>query len=135
VALDLAGDVAGLGVLVLELADMDGVALALVRPEVLGLLLAVVGDDRVGRVEDGLCRAVVLLELHHLGVRVIPLELQDVPDVGPAEAVDGVVRDQAVRDEVVGVLDVEVVDRGIEPDLLGSLHGVELAVGGEHRGA
>ena len=93
--LDLAGDVARLRVLVVELGDHDRLPAPGLGPEVLLLLLAVVGDDRVGRVEDRLGRAVVLLELDDLGAGEVALEVEDVADVGAAEAVDrlGVVAD------------------------------------------
>ena len=88
VALDLAGHEARLGVLVLELAQVHRLALAGVGPEVLGLLGAVVGDQRVGGVEHRLGGAVVLLELDDGGVGEVVLELEDVADVGAAEGVD-----------------------------------------------
>jgi hypothetical protein len=47
-----------------------------------------VRDHRVGGGEHGLGRAVVLLELDHLGVREVVLELEHVADVGAAEGVD-----------------------------------------------
>jgi len=62
---------------------------------VLGLLRPVVGDERVGGVEDRLRGAVVLLELDHLRVGVVFLEVENVPDVGASELVDrlGIVPD------------------------------------------
>ena len=59
-----------------------------VGPELLVLAVEVVSDDRVGRAEDVLRRAVVLLEQHHPRARVVALELGDVADVGAAERVD-----------------------------------------------
>ena len=76
--LDLADDEPRLGVLVVELADLDLVALAEVGPERLAHPPAVVRDDRVGGVEDGLGRAVVLLEPDDLGVGEVVLEIEDV---------------------------------------------------------
>ena len=130
--LDLGHHEARLGVLVLELAHVDRIALAELRPEELVLALPVVRDDRVRRVEDRLRRAVVLLELDDRGIRVVPLEAEDVLDVGAPEGVDRVVGDQAVGDEVVGVLDVEVVDRRVESHTLDCLHEVEGPVLREH---
>ena len=49
---DLRGDVARLGVLVLDLDDAHRLALAELRPEVLLLALAVVADDAVRGLED-----------------------------------------------------------------------------------
>ena len=109
--LDLGHDEARLGVLVLELAHVHRIALAELRPEELVLALAVVGDHPVRRVEDRLRRAIVLLELDDGGIGEVALEAKDVLDVGAAEAVDRVVGEQPVRDEVVRALDVDVVDR------------------------
>ena len=53
--------------------------------------VGVAGDDRVGRVEDGLRRAVVLLERDHPRAGEVVLELGDVADVGAAERVDRLV--------------------------------------------
>ena len=60
-------------------------------PELLVGPALVARDHRVGRVEDQLRRAVVLLQLDHRGVRVVPLEVEDVLDVGAAPAVDRLV--------------------------------------------
>ncbi len=89
--LDLRHHEARLGVLVLELAHVHRVAVAQLAPERLVLARAVVRDHRVGRVQDRLRGAVVLLELDHLGVREVVLEVEDVADVGAAEAVDRLV--------------------------------------------
>ena len=62
-----------------------------VRPQVLRPPVGVAGDDGVRRVEDRLRRAVVLLQQHRGGVRVVALELQDVADRRTAEGVDGLV--------------------------------------------
>ncbi len=63
-------------------------------------------DDRPGDVQDGLRGAVVLLEPEHLAVGVVPLEVQDVPDIRPAERVDalGIVADHADVLEAFGQL-------------------------------
>src|SRR5206468_6651003 len=89
---DLRGDVARLGMLVLDLDRVDRLALAELRPEVLRLTLSVVRDDAVRRLEDRVRRAVVLLEGDRLRAREVALELHDVPDVGAPERVNGLVR-------------------------------------------
>ena len=66
-------------------------AVAAVGPEVLLAALGVLGDDRVGRLQDGLGRAVVLLEQDGPRVRVVLLELDDVADRRAAERVDRLV--------------------------------------------
>ena len=133
--LDLRRDPARLLAVTLELPDLDLVALFLVGPEVLLEAAAVVLDDRVGGVEDRLSRAVVLLELDDAGVGEVLLEVEDVADVRAAPAVDRVVGDDAVGDEVVGALDVDVVDRLVELDEADGLDSVVAAVLGEHRHA
>ena len=89
--LDLGRDVPRLGVLVLELGDVDGLAAADVAPQLLGLAALVVRHDRVRRREDRLRGAVVLLQLHDMRAREVTLEVEDVRDVRAAEAVDRLV--------------------------------------------
>ena len=91
-ARDLGGDEARLGVLVLDLDDLHRLALAELREEALRLAVAVVLDHRVRGAEDRVRRAVVLLERDRLRAREVALEVEDVVDVGAAEAVDRLVR-------------------------------------------
>src|SRR5262249_31304395 len=86
--LPLARDEARRGMLALELGEVDLLALAELGPEALAEPAGVVGDDTVGGLENGLGRAVVLLELDDEGVLEVDRELEDVADLGPAEAVD-----------------------------------------------
>ena len=88
----LLGHERGLVVLVVGHVADDGRARALVGPQVLGLAAPVLRDHRVGRGQDVLGGAVVLLEQDDLRVRVVLLELLDVADGGAAEGVDGLVR-------------------------------------------
>ncbi len=134
-AQDLAGDPGRLVALVLGPVTRDRVTRVADGEELLGLAAEVVGDDGVGRIEDRLGRAEVLLEHDGGHVGEGPLELQDVADVGAAPAVDRLVgvahdADVAVRlaqqlDDlvlrVVGVL--ELVDQDVPEALL---------VGGAH---
>ncbi len=76
---------------VLDLEDADGLAVAEVGPEVLRLPLGVVGDHVVGRAEDRVGRTVVLLEGHDPRLPEVALELEDVADVGSAEAVHALI--------------------------------------------
>ena len=109
----LAGDPLGLVDLVVGVVADDGVAGALVGPQLLGLAADVVGDDGVGGVEDGLGRPVVLLEQHHRGVGERVLELHDVAHVGAPEGVDAVVNKNAIGDVGVGGLHLQVVDGAV----------------------
>ncbi len=89
--LDLGADPASLVALVCRLEEADLLAVALVREEALRLSLRVVGDDRIGGIEDVAGRAVVLLELHDLRIRIVLLEGEDVPDVGTTPGIDRLV--------------------------------------------
>ena len=73
---------------VLGVVPHDAVAAALLAPEVLLLAIGVIANDRVGRVENGLRAAVVLIEHDRGDVVERLLELQDVPNVGAAPPVD-----------------------------------------------
>ena len=74
-------------VLVPRPVDRRPLALPVVGPEPLVLPGGVVGDDGGGDVEDALGRPVVLLEGDDAAVRVVLLEVEDVPEVGAAPAV------------------------------------------------
>src|SRR2546425_1643788 len=90
-AFDLARDELGLVRLVVRLHHDDVGATLPVGPELLLLARRVVAHDRMRGVENPLGRAVVLLELDDLGVRIIALEVEDVADVGAAPAEDRLV--------------------------------------------
>ena len=89
--LEPVGHVAGLVGLVVGVVAGDLHPRAPLGPQLLGQPAGVLGDDGVGRVEDGLGAAVVLLQVHHGGVGEGGLELQDVAPVGPPEGVYGLV--------------------------------------------
>ena len=63
-------------------------AVAFLREELLVVLLPGVHDEVVGEVEDGLGGAVVLFELEQAGAGELLGEGEDVPEVGPAKAID-----------------------------------------------
>ncbi|GAA3297762.1 hypothetical protein GCM10020295_31490 [Streptomyces cinereospinus] len=90
-AVYLVGD--ELGLVVLGVGDVAGDARARARvgPQVLGAAGLVALDDRVGRGEDRLRGAVVLLQQDRRRVRVVLLELEDVADGRAAEGVDRLV--------------------------------------------
>ena len=87
--------------LVLGVVAHDRLAAALLGPQGLRLAHGVVGDHRVGGVEDRLGGAVVLLQHHDGGVGEGLLELQDVADVGAPPPVDGLVAVADDRDLVM----------------------------------
>ncbi len=74
--------------LVLGVVAGDELAADLFGPEVLGTARRVVGDHRVGGVEDALAGAVVLLHEDDRRLGEGLLELRQVPEVRPAEFVD-----------------------------------------------
>ena len=104
---DLGGDVARLGLLVLDLDHPHRIAVAELRPEPLFLPLGVVRDHGVRRLENRVRRAVVLLERDRACLGEVALELQDVADVGATEGVDRLVG-IADRADVVMVLGEEL---------------------------
>ena len=57
-------------------------------PQLLVLAALVVPHDAVSRVEDGLRGTVVLLQLQHLRLRIVLLELQNQPDISSSKCVD-----------------------------------------------
>ena len=101
-------------------------------PELLGGPLLVALDDGVRDVEDGLRGAVVLLQGDGASVGIVAFEGEDVPDVSSSKAVDGVVGDEPVGDEVVRPLDVEVEYSSRNVHALDSLDDVIAAFIVEH---
>ena len=131
----LVGDERSLVVLVLRVVAGDELAADLLGPEVLRTACRVVGDDRVGGVEDALAGAVVLLhdDDRRLGEEL--LELHQVAEIGSAELVDRVVGDESLGHEVVRARDVEVVDGDVEVDGLHRRDDVEGPVVADHHHA
>ncbi len=76
---------------VVGLAHHHPRATLVLRPQALLLALAVDADDVVGRIEDGLGGAIVLLQIDDAGVGEIALEVEDVAQVGCPPGVDGLV--------------------------------------------
>ena len=89
--LDLVDHKTGLVVLVLSFESHDRETGPPVGPQVFRGSFGVVGDDRVGRFQNGLGGPVVLVEDDHPGVGVILLEVAYVADVGSAELVNRLV--------------------------------------------
>ena len=110
-ARDLGRDEPRLRVLVLDLDDLDRLALTEVGEEPLRLALRVVLDHRVRGSEDRVRRAVVLLERDDLGAGEVALELEDVADVRAAKRVDRLIR--VADDEEVAVLLGEQLEQAV----------------------
>ncbi len=85
---DLVHDERRLVVLVFCVVAGDELATDLLGPEVLRPARRVVGDHRVGGVENALTRPVVLLHHDDRRFREHLLELQEIPKIGPAKFVD-----------------------------------------------
>ena len=91
-AVDLAGNegrlvMLGVGHVAHNLGAVTGVG-----PQVLDPAIGILGDNRVGRAQNGLGRAVVLLEKNGPRVRVVLFEFHDVTDRRTAEGIDRLVR-------------------------------------------
>ena len=95
---DFGGHPLGLLLGVVRRVADDRLALAERGPQFLGLAaLVVAADHRVGRIQNGLRRTIVLFEHDGLGVREVLLEVLNVADVGTTERVDGLVRNRPPR--------------------------------------
>ena len=81
-------DVAAFVIVAQRAVHIDFVSFIIAGPDFLLNLVLVFGDDGVGRFHDGLRAAVVLLEFVDDTVGVVPLEVEDVLDVGAPKAVD-----------------------------------------------
>ncbi len=86
------GDEPGLVMLVVGDVTADQRAVTRIRPQLLLAAPLVPGDDGVRRREDVLGGAVVLFQKDRLGMRVVALELLDIPDRRTTEGVDRLVR-------------------------------------------
>ena len=110
-ALDLVGDELGLLDLVVGLRRAHLLAARALGPQLLLGPLRVAADDAVRGVEDGLARAVVLLQAHDVRVGIVLAEVEDVAHVGAAEPVDGLI--VVADDDHVPVLLRQLVDKHV----------------------
>ena len=88
---DLAGNEVALGPFVLRLIYENGLPCAVVRPQVLALPAFVVGDDGVGRIQNGLSGAVVLLQPNDPGTWVLLFKGENILNGSAPEAVNALV--------------------------------------------
>ena len=122
------GNVLGFLAFGFTLENHDWISGGCLGEQPLGPPFGVGRNHGIGRAQDVCRRTVVLLQLDHAGAGMVPLEVEDVADIGPPPAVDGLIlvahhRDAAgaAREEThqavlhaVGVL--ELVDQNvIEP--------------------
>ena len=110
--LDAPGDPLGLLLLVVGLEPIDELAAVVLRPELLVRPSLVPGNDRVRGIEDDLGRAVVLFEFHDRRIRPVALEVENVPDIRAAPAVDRLVVVPDDRQVVV------TGGEGLDPEVL-----------------
>ncbi len=117
---DLSGHEPGFRPLVPGLVQHRRLPRAARRPEFFLLAVPVEPDHVVGRLQDAARGTIVLLQLHHPGVGIVALEIQDVPEVGPPPAVNALVRvadhrqvpvrlGQKVHQDVLGMVGVLVL--------------------------
>ena len=88
---NLRGDEIRFFVLIISLIHGDFVALIVVRPELLSLSSLVVGDHRVGCLQDVLGGAVVLLQTNYPGALILLFKAQNVLNGSAADAIDGLI--------------------------------------------
>ncbi len=85
------GDVFGLVLGLLAFEHADRRAFRMLAPQFLFVQVRVVRDQLVGRAQDALAAAVVLLQLDHAQARPVAAELVDVLRIGAAPGVDRLV--------------------------------------------
>src|SRR3546814_4316051 len=88
---DLAGHALGFVHAVAALPDPDAFAVGLCAPQRLGVLVRIVGDQRIGHAQHAVAAAVVLFALDYLRRRVVPGQLRQVLRVGGAPGVGAMV--------------------------------------------
>ena len=65
---------------------------AIIGPQILRLAARVIFNHRIGSIQNHLCAAVVLLQLHQLGLGIILFKVQNIANIRPAPAVNALVR-------------------------------------------
>src|SRR5438105_1402 len=92
-------------------SSSDRVAFRVLGPKRLVLALPVVIDDRRGQRQDASGRTIVLLELDDPCARIVLLEIENVPDVGPTPTIDRVVNKEPAGHIVAEVFDGKIIDK------------------------
>src|SRR5262249_44629539 len=83
-------------------------------PELLVFAQLVLANNAVRCVKDNLSRPIVLLQQYDLCLREILLKLKQHLGVGSAPAIDRVMRHDAIGNEVMRLLNIEVVDGSVQ---------------------
>ena len=116
---DLFGNEPGFFVFVLRGVADDGGSAALGRPELLVPTTRILRDHGVGRRENVLSGAVILLQKNGAGGREISLEIGDVANVCPAERINGLIRIAHDRQLGGGQTGEQVLDGDLVLPVLG----------------
>ena len=88
---DLAGHIVGFRAFVGCFVDRNGVALTVGRPEPLAFSSQIVGNHRIGCIQNGLGRTVILLQPDGSGTPVLLFKVQDILDGSTTETVNTLV--------------------------------------------
>ena len=63
-------------------------ACTIVGPKPFSLTAQIMGNHRIGRIQNGLCRTIVLLQANHTGATVLLFKIQNIFDGGATETID-----------------------------------------------
>ena len=88
---DICGNIICLIVSRIKLPVLNQTAFSLVSPESLIFSSLIITYDRIGRVQNILRRTVILLQFDDFGFRIHFFIIQDIPDIGSAELINGLI--------------------------------------------
>ena len=88
---NLTGHIVGLGALIRGFVDGNGIAGAVGRPEFFPLASDIMGNHRIGRIQNGLGGTVVLLQADGAAAPVLLFKAEDIFNGSAPEAVDALV--------------------------------------------
>ena len=88
---NIAGHIISFLIRRIQLLERNLISLSVVRPQTLRLTSDIVGDHTVGSVKNILCASIVLLQLDHLRILKMLLEIQNIVDIRTSEFVDGLI--------------------------------------------
>ena len=70
---------------------MNAVTFSLIRPQRFGFSIFIVADNGICCIQNILCRAIVLLKLYNLCLRIDCFKIQNIADIGTTEFVNGLI--------------------------------------------